>query len=313
MAEFINKIYNQETKERFMESLDLAQYPPRWWERVFEKTYIFEEEAGKDLYNFTVPEILAFYKFLDIGTLSPLIIYNTNLIKYGQWAMNQNLLTDGQNHFDEIDFETLTTCISIAKAKGAILDYKNFLYIVNNKIVNDQDKYVFFCIFEGIKGKDYQDIIDLKMSDINEKDKTVTVGSGRTLPVSQEFIDICKAADQQKQYYNLTDSLMTRDLVPSITIFKEKHNSRGVDLNRTVYNTISRNIKAIDELSDVVTAKSLRDSGMIYYLRQRAEKLGITVPDLIYSIDNWRDIADKYQFNTEAKSRWLLQYRDILQ
>lgn len=311
--EFVNKVYNQETKERFLNSIDLDQYPPRWWERVFEKTYIFEKEKRKDLYDFTVPDILEFYKFLDIGTFSPLMIYNINLLKYGQWALNESLICDGQNHFDEITNEVLSTCVSKVKIEQSILSYDRFIDLIRRRIVNDQDKYIFFCLFEGIKGKNYQEIVDLKMEDIDENELMVTLSSGRKVYVPEEFIDICKKADAQTEYYNLPDLEIVRPLIPSNTILKEKSNSRGIDINRTVHNTISRNINYIDDLTDVVTAKSIRDSGMIHYLKRRADKLDITVVELLYDIRNCRDIIDKYQFNIATKKRWILQFKDYLQ
>ena len=79
-----------------------------------------------------------------------------------------------------------------------------------------------------------------------------------------------------------------------------------------MYNAIVRNIASIFELADVVTAKSIRDSGLIYYLNKRAEKLDVPVSELVYNLDNWQDLIDKYQFNPDARKRWLLQYKDFL-
>ena len=312
MPEFYSNVYNIEAKERFLESIDESQYPHRWWERLFEKTYMFEENKQKDFYSFTVPEILDFYKFLDIATIAPLVVYNTNAIKYAQWALNENLITDGQNHFDGLDVEILTTCISKIKIDKSILSYDKFKNLILRRILNDQDKFVFFCLFEGIKGKDYQDIIDMKISDIDEIAKTVQLGSGRVVEIPQDFIDIAHQADRQITYYALTDSNLERTLVPGLTIYKEKHNSTGGDTNRTVYNTIVRNIRVLEELSDVVTAKSIRESGFIYYLNKRAEELGKSVEYLLTNPDTCKDIIDKYQFNIQTRKRWLLQYEGHL-
>ena len=218
-----------------------------------------------------------------------------------------------QNHFDEISNEVLSTCVSKVKIEQSILSYDRFMDLIRRRIVNDQDKYIFFCLFEGIKGKNYQEIVDLKMEDIDENELMVTLSSGRKVYVPEEFIDICKKADAQTEYYNLPDLEIVRPLIPSNTILKGKSNSRGIDINRTVHNTISRNINYIDDLTDVVTAKSIRDSGMIHYLKRRADKLDITVVELLYDIRNCRDIIDKYQFNIATKKRWILQFKDYLQ
>lgn len=312
MADFYNEVYNQENKEWFLKSIDLSQYPPRWWERVFEKSFMFEKIKNKDLYNFTTPDIMEFYKFLDIGTLAPLIIYNSNLVKYAQWALNESLIIDGQNHFNELTSDILVNCLNITKTQQSILSYETFMDLINRKIVNDQDKFIFFCLFEGIKGKNYQEIVDMKLSDIDEDNLIIHLSSGRDVNVSREFIEICKKADKQTIYVGLIGNEIERKLVPGAGIIKEKSNSQGKDLNRTVYNAIVRNIASVFELADVVTAKSIRDSGLIYYLNKRAEKLDVPVSELVYNLDNWQDLIDKYQFNPDARKRWLLQYKDFL-
>lgn len=313
MADWYEKIYNQEIKERYLTSIDINQYPPRWWERVFEKSYILEQTKDKDLYSFTVPEILEFYKFLDVGTLAPLTIYNTNLIKYAQWALNENLIHDGQNHFDGLDNELLVTCVNTVKTKQSILSYDTFMKIIRQGIINEQDKFVFFCLFEGIKGKDYQDIVDMNISDIDKKNLEVHLGGGRTVSVPQDFIDIAELADKQMVYYGLTEKTMEIKLIPSDKIYKEKNNSQGKDINRSVYVTVVRNIANLDDLHDVVTAKSLRDSGLIYYLNRRADKLHTTVEELFYTTpEDIQDIIEKYRFNMDIRKRWILQYKEFL-
>lgn len=310
--EFYGKIYNQEIKERFLQSIDLSRYPTRWWERLFEKTYMFENFRKKDFYNFTVPEILEFYKFLDISTIAPLVVYNTNIVIYAQWALNENLIADGQNHFDLIDVEILNSCISKGKLEQSILTYEMFQNLIIRRILNDQDKFVFFCLFEGIKGRDYQDIVNIKLADIDEAAQTIRLND-RVISIPQDFINIAHKADEQTTYYTLTDRNIESKLIPSTRIFKEKHNSAGKDINRTVYNTIVRNIKTLDELSEAVSAKSIRESGFIYYLNERAKELKQSVEYLLNNPSTCQDIIDKYQFNISTRKRWLLQYKDFLQ
>lgn len=312
MADFYQEVYAPETKERFINSIELGKYPPRWWERVFEKSYIFESAKQKDLFAFTVPEILEFYKFLDIGTLNPLIIYNVNLTLYAQWALNENLISDGQNHFDVIDYELLSTCINKAKLSKSVLSYDDFMDLIDHKILNAQDAFIFICLFEGIKGKDYKEIVEMKLSDIDMDNKCVQLSTGRNVIVTDKFIEIAIKADNQVEYVSTSNNNFIIKLVPSLRIYKEKSNSSNKDINRSVYAAIVRNIDTIKDLYNVITAKSIKDSGLIYYINKRADKLGISAEELMYSIDNWQDIIDKYNFNTDSRRRWILQYTDYL-
>ena len=140
MSNFFADVYNKEIKERFLQEIDIKQYPFRWWERIFEKSVIFEEQRGKDLYSFTVSEIREFYMYLNVG-LEPLIVANTNLIKYGNWALANNMIIDGQNHFDELDNEILNTCVNKALLERSVLTFDKFEEMIRG-FINDQDKYI---------------------------------------------------------------------------------------------------------------------------------------------------------------------------
>ena len=306
------EIYDQPTKDRWLASIDLNQYPPRWWERAFEKTCVFEKMYNKDFHSFTVPDILGFYKFLDVGTLTPLLTYNENFAKYAQWALNEHLIADNFNHFTEIDNDQLYSCLSKDKMSQSILSYDKFNELINIHIINDQDKFVFYCLFEGIKGKDYLDICNMKMEDVDEHELVVHLAD-RDVKVNKRFVEIAKAANAQTTYETLSESNKEVPLLPGATIIKEKYNSRGANISRQIYSTIVRNIDYISQLSEVVTAKSIRDSGLIYYFNKRADQLNMSVKNMLY--DNPQacmDIVDKYQFNLNAKNRWLLQFQDFI-
>lgn len=310
MADFRNDVYNKENKERFLNTINLEQYPPRWWERLFEKSYLLEKMHDKDLYSFTTPEIIEFYKYMDMGSIPSLTVCNLNMIKYAQWAMNEFLINDGQNHFDEINIDILATCVSAKKLNQSIFTYDRFITVVN-KLYNYQDKYIFFCLFEGIKGKNYEDIAALKIGDIDEKNLLVHLSSGRDVYVSQEFVNICKEADKETVYYSINTE-RPRQLIPSITIFKDKNNvSKGMT-GRNIFRAIERSCTYIEDIHGKISAKSIRDSGLIYYLNKRADKLEISVEELLYNPENCQDIIDKYQFNMNNKKMWILQYGEFL-
>ena len=310
MSEFICKVYNKDFKERFLTDININQYPPRWWERVFEKVYPFEKQKDKDLFEFTTPEIIEFYKFLDVSSLESLIVYNANLTKYGQWALNNNLINDNQNHFSELDNDVLFSCVNANKLENSVFNLEEFKDIIYS-IKNDQDKFVFFCLFEGIKGKNYEDIVNMRLSDIDIKNKTVKLHSGRTVSVSTDFITTAIDANNQKIYENYGNNNLQRNLIPSDKIYKEKSNSNGADTPRTVYNTIVRNFKELGR-ADFTSNKMIRNSGLIYYLNKRADELQVSVKDLFYDPDKAKDIFEKYNFNLQTRVRFLLIYGQFL-
>ena len=304
MSDIRTEVYNIDIKEMFLDWIDLDKYPPRWWERVFEKSKIIEEKYQKDLSNFTTEQILEFYKYLDINSLESLMIYNINLIKYGNWALGESIIIDGQNHFCEVDNEKLVTCINELGVDKSIVDLQGLKKLMM-KLPNYQDKFIFFCLFEGIKGKDFSDIYTLKMSNINGT--TVTL-KDRAVEVDGDFEAIASIADKETTYITTTQKIIK--LMDSDYIVKEKFNSRGADPGRAIYATIVRGIKVAD-LSNTITASSLYNSGFIYYLNQLAEKENMSVETLMTEMEHRekvQPILDKYKFNINIRKRFFLKY-----
>lgn len=302
------KFYNEETKTRFLETIDLLKYPPRWWERIFHKVSVFENLYQRDLYDFSTSNIIEFFKYLDVGNINTLIVYKANLTKYAEWAVSENLVADNQIHFDELTTELLNDCVSRARVSNAVVTYDKLRSI---HFVNAQDSFVFWAIFEGIKGRDFEEIINLKIDDIDRSDSTVRLCTGRTIKVSEYFISACNNAWREDDYTALKGE-RTIKLIPSVYIFKEKENGRGLDKARSVYNTIVRNINYFNELGSDITSKSIRDSGLIYYLNKRADDYGITVEEVFYDMSKCQDIVNKYCFNVFTRKKWMMMYKDFL-
>lgn len=308
MANFFTEVYNQDSKERFLDEIGLSKYPERWWERLFEKTRLFEKKYDKDFYSFTTAEILEFYKFLEVNSIEALMVYNMNLVKYGDWALANNLIFDGQNHFTEIDIKILNGCIAKGSLYNSILTYDQLMEACS-RLNNYLDRYIMCCLFEGIKGKDFSDITRLKMSDIDMENKTATLPSGRTIPVSNDFINLCIITNEEVDYIRSDGNAMP--LQPSDTIYKEKSNSRSMDVGRNVYAAICRNVD-LAGLGKSVTANSIFQSGMIHYLNKKAKALGITVKQLLDDPVARESVINKFGFNINNKGRFLLKYEDFL-
>ena len=309
-----NNYYNQEIKERFLNSIDLSKYPQRWFERVFEKAVILEADKQRDLYDFSTLELLEFYKWMDTGNIASLVVLNSNLGVYTEWALSENLIADNQTHPREITVELLNTCISKARLNNSILSQET---LKNIRFINAQDGFVLWCLFEGIRGKESEDILNIELRDINIQKKTIKLHSGRTIKVSEEFIEMAKRADEECEYVGLTGKSKMFKLIPSNKIFKQKHQSRGINLSRAVSSTVSRSTRYIQGLNPEQKGKAIRDSGMIHYLNKRAIDLGMPTVKMLYDeLENHsrvcKYIIEKYVFNMNGLKRWVIEYKDYL-
>jgi hypothetical protein len=100
--------------------------------------------------------------------MSSLIVYNANLTHYGAWALQNNMILDGQNHFYEIDSKLLSTCVDKMFIANSVITYEQLIHSFN-QFNSHMDKYLVFALFEGIKGKDFSEITDLRIEDWTEE------------------------------------------------------------------------------------------------------------------------------------------------
>ena len=167
-------------------------------------------------------------------------------------------------------------------------------------------------MFEGIKGKEYSEIINLALDDLDPKNLTANITNRGVIKVSQEFMDIAIEASKENKYWFI-DGKGT-DLIETGFIYKDKNKTRGDNKGARTYKTI---IKIIDQLglSKYITANSIHQSGLIHYINLKAAELGITAEELMTSterIDDRKEIVQKYNFNELTRVRFLAKYKDFL-
>lgn len=310
MREYI--IYNPTQKTRFLETIDKDQYPELYWERLFEKSKDREERYNKDLCNFTTPQIIEFFKYVDTASIDTLNVMRINLIKYGDWCLENTLIDDNQNHFYEITNEIIGNCVSNIKLKNSIVtreQFNEFLF----KLDNYTDRFVFICIFEGITGKNLSDISNIKLADIDKKSKTAKLYSGRIINVSQLFVDIAEEANNQKMYY---DTLGRKYMLePKDTIYRQMIKSQKQNILLTEEKLrirISRVIKISENYGYHFSVKSLYDSGLIDMINTLSEQNDISAADVLYDSKLFEKIYNKYRLNPDIRRKFLLKYSDFL-
>lgn len=154
---------------------------------IFNNSEKMEKELDKDLSCFTVSEIIEFYKSLCSTSCLYLNVINGQLKYYTQYCMTNNIVTDGQNHYDEIDIAVLNSCINIGLANASIITRKDLLHMCGS-FLNVSDEVLALAVFEGISGKYNLELKYLKKSDINGN--IITLYNGRQLEISDKLIEL---------------------------------------------------------------------------------------------------------------------------
>ena len=306
-------MYNEERKQRYMkEKMNEVVMPEYCLMARFRESEFFEKELQKDICDFSVYEITEFYKMLNFSSLGFLAYLNSQFSMYTQWCLQSNLVKDNQNHFLEFSRETLNNCLNKVIIKKQIVDRDTILQMVR-ELVNPRDQFIILALFEIGKAKDFADIWGAKLSQISENDHTMKTATGRIVHVSDEFIQLAKVADTTKEYYGVGSAKqIKRTLLDEGYIVKDYANvrSNASDFNRgrNIYRAVARNLKYLD--MDYMSATTIVESGKLYMIKTKAQELGMTNKDFIYS-KHIGEVAEQYGCKIE-RSNYALKYGDLL-
>lgn len=305
--------YNHAQKTRFLEIIDKEQYPELYWERLFEKSKDREERYNKDLCNFTTPEIIEFFKYVDTASVDTLNVMRINLVKYGDWCLENTLINDNQNHFREITNEMIGNCVSNIKLKNSIVTREQLNELLF-KLDNYTDRFVFMSIFEGITGKALVEISNMKISDINTSNNTVRLCTGRIINISEQFIDIAKEANEQSLYYDSSGrkyNLESRDAIYKQMI-KSKKDKMSIPSEEQLGRQLARVVKASRNHGYYLSVKSLHDSGAINMINDICKEHNISAENVLYDNNYFNIIHNKYDIHSNIRKKFLLMYSDFL-
>lgn len=305
-------MFNQELKERYIqEKSDTVTLPSNYLECQFNKVEKTEIELGKDVCEFTAYEIIEYYKTLNISSLESLAVMNSHFSMYTQWCLQSNIVRDNQNHFLEIDLEQIKKCINKIVFKKKIVSREQ---IVNwcDQLPNPKDQLVLLGLFEGMKGKDFSDFVNLRPQDIHGN--RLKLFDGRELVVSNKLLKYIKESIKETIYYSSSGGqTKVMPLVDKGYVIKSYPNTKEGTSNfakgRIIYNSISRSLNYVGVL-DYMSANSIFESGKIDMIKHRSAELCISAKDYIYS-DYIREVEEKYNCKI-VKSVFWIKYEDYL-
>lgn len=307
-------MYNKEIKERYIiEKESNTSIPENYLQRQFDKLESFENDLGKDLCNFTKDEIINIYKTFNISSIESLKVINSHFSLYVQWCLCQNLVEDCQNHFAEINKDDLLNCINTLSIKKSVVT-KEIIYEWMNQLPNPADAFLLIALFEGIKGKEFCELANLKMSNF-DGDK-VKLCTGRTIKVSDKLVSAAIDSDRTYEYFSITGKgIKNVKLKDEDLIIKNYPNVEDIDdtfqIGRRIYRRLLRTFDYLG-VSAWMKPNAITQSGMIYYINIRSKELGMSSLEYINS-SYVNEIKDKFDFDLyNSKSMFLLKFKDYL-
>ena len=306
-------MYNETIKKRYKQEREKTIVVPQYaLDLDFKKTNTFEEQLDKDVYDFTVYEILNMYKTWNSKSIDTLYVINNRLSQYSQWALEQNLVVDNQNHFLEINRDMLLGCINMIAQQKRIVSREQMIAWCS-RLPNACDKFIFLGLYEGLNGKDYEDFWNTTIEDIDKQKRIIRVKRGE-LPISDTLIDYAEESNRTLELYPMTgDMARVTKLVENGKIIKLKINSMYDDPfhnGKNIYVSIVRVCKFLD-IDQWYNTRQANESGIINFIKHGMKQYGLSFRDYLWS-DHLREAEFQYDRKI-VRSSFYTKYKHLIE
>lgn len=288
--------------------------PEYYLNSLFETCAAFEEEFDKDLCNFSTEEAEIMLKAMDFKSVASFMVAKTHLKQYVDWCIEQRVDGCGENPFDKITIDEAPRFINKAYLKARIVPRKEVLRWCS-QVPNASDCVVLLGLFEGIRGKDFCELTEMKRGDVDFDSKMIRL-QGREKPFEASTVLISYIETSiETSVYNATTGELNRQiqLAPSDKVIKDQPNIAKGEVTsfrrgRRIYTRLSRLFDFLG-VGEWMTAKAIFDSGIIHMIRTESKKLGITCDEYLAHFRS--EVNDRYNVNLDV---YMLrkQYGDFL-
>lgn len=293
------QLFNEELKKEF---LDLYPSSTKYnYEYVLSKSYDLENKWNKDLSVFNEEELNLLFSNMGAKSFLSISTQVSAISKYIQYTIVKDDHNKKRANYAEIPQfkgEKLNKYIDKEALNKTVITRQE-LYKIVDDCESAQDGVIFSLLFEIGKGEDFDELVNLKIQDVDEKKNILRLnsnnGSQRQIEVPQECIDVILEAAETNVYpkqsvNNLAFKGEQFDLVETKHILKPSKR-KNADIKVTPQQLRQRftKIKSIFEY-DELTPTSTMISGMIDY----ADKI-IKEKNLNWlESEHYKEITERY-------------------
>lgn len=262
----MNKIYNEEIKEKFLSTYD-NQGTQATLRHVFFKTFLIEDVLNKDLANFNLDQIGKC-----IANASP---HNNQTARsigrfisgYLDWSIEEGLREN--SNINPIKGISPSWYDAFVDKKKVHYSYNEFIDLLSS-MSNGQDQMFLSLIFSGLMGRSFGELRELKITDINFDTNQVYVKERDIyITIEDELMKFIEKGVNQNSYFtynNETGEHNERPLVESSYIFKNVQSPRtssASNVNPSVFYNRLNNMRLEHDL-EYLTPNACKQSGVIY-------------------------------------------------
>lgn len=287
-------MYNENLKEGFCKDYLKS--------RIIQKTSLYgllrkiepyEEELQKDISEFTKDEAISMYTDMKSKSVYSLMNNNAILKAYYAWKKYYHG-TKTESAFDDITIEDLRPCVN----KGAnILLSREDVTEIEEQLLNASDKAIIELLFNGIAGKNMEDIY--AVSEECVKGNTLVV-NGKKFPMTDRLKELLPNAFVETEIMSYGETMRVVPVVGKGQIYKERCNTRGVNTPDSKFRFFYRKIQIFRDYLGIpsLTMKNIATSGLWHYLNCGAKEAGLDIKGFLRT-EEGKKLAVRYGFSED--------------
>lgn len=302
------QFYNHEQKERYLSERESTYRSIRSICKVFFNiTKEYEEKLAKDCSNFTTTEILDMYASCLTRSWEQLLNFNSQLKIYTAWCIKESLVTDNQNHYEEIDKRDMYGCLNLGLKESMIVTREEIEKTIET-FPNVSDQFLVLALYEGIAGIGYKDFYQLSMSQINGN--ILDLGY-RQITVSKKLIAKAEEASETYDKYNEDGILKVGYRKDDPYILKDTCNAfTDSELKNT--RKVQRRVALLEKrYGKAFGYVGLRNSGRIEMIKRIMKEDGTT--DIRKAYDSHKEEIENRYGKLQRIYRWIEEYQQFFE
>lgn len=300
-------MYNEKRKEDYIEYKNSIKTSIGSLRSFFRRAGMEEEKLGKDLCEWSAKEIVSYCKSLNNSKINTLLSLVNGFSLYTDWCIENNLSICGQNHYYEVDPQTLVKeCLYKEEIRRHIISRETLLSEITG-LLNYSDKFLILGTFEGLTTKE---LSEAKAKDLHGNTFTT---SSRVIEVSDELKEIIeKTKGEDVRYVDAYGKgIMKMELVEGDEIIRPVVERIGtVQDNASVFVT-NRFVKAANQIELGYNFTDIRDSGRLHLIKELMEENNTTFRGILVT-PRYREIVEGRYGRIQNRSVFQYTYEDMM-
>lgn len=279
-------MFDKEQKEAFIkEYLKSKVVAKTSLYAVFRKTEPFEEKLNKDVLQFTREEILDMFAQFRAKSVNSLLNYAIILKHYSR-------LMRGENEYESI---TKADVVDLIDKSGNILLSREELDDIEAQLLNWSDKAIVELLFNGISGKNMEDIYSVSEECVQGN---ILCVNGKEFPLTDRLRELLPKAFAEEEIMSYGNTMKIVEVNGKGRIYKERPNARGIDTEDSRFRWVYRRIQLFRNYLDLpgLTMKNIQSSGLWYYLNLGMKETGLDARSFLKTKDGEK-LAKRYGFS----------------